>query len=132
MFWMGSVKAFPVQEDEHLYAVLRYAERNPLRAGLVGRAEAWPWSSLAYRLAGGEAAARRLAPWPVPLPADWVGRVNAPQTEAAVEALRCSVMRGRPYGAEPWVQAVVRQLGLESTLRSRGRPRKRPTAAPEK
>jgi putative transposase len=126
--YQNRFKAFPIQEDEHLYAVSRYAERNPLRAGLVGRAEAWPWSSLACRLAGGEAAARRLAPWPVPRPADWVEQVNAPQTEAEVEALRCSVVRGRPYGAEQWVQAVVRQLGLESTVRSRGRPRKRPAA----
>jgi putative transposase len=40
--WHGRFKAFPAQEDEHLLVVLRYIERNPLRAGLVERAEAWP------------------------------------------------------------------------------------------
>ncbi len=44
--WQGRFKAFPTQEDEHLLTVLRYIERNPLRAGLVDRAEAWRWSSL--------------------------------------------------------------------------------------
>jgi hypothetical protein len=44
--WQGRFKAFPVQEDDHLRSVLRYIERNPLRAGLVVRAEHWPWSSL--------------------------------------------------------------------------------------
>jgi len=44
--WQGRFKAFPVQEDEHLLTVVRYIERNPLRAGLVGRAEGWRWSSL--------------------------------------------------------------------------------------
>src|SRR5438093_3976224 len=44
--WQGRFKAFPIQEDDHLRAVLRYVERNPLRAGLVRRAEDWPWSSL--------------------------------------------------------------------------------------
>ena len=44
--WQGRFKAFPIQEDEHLLVVLRYIERNPLRAGLVERAERWPWSSL--------------------------------------------------------------------------------------
>jgi len=39
-------KAFPIQQDEHLLTVLRYVERNPLRAGLVARAEDWLWSSL--------------------------------------------------------------------------------------
>ena len=46
--WQGRFKAFPIQEDEHLLAVLRYIERNPLRAGLVGRAEEWRWSSLCW------------------------------------------------------------------------------------
>ncbi len=35
----GRFKALPVQEDDHLRVVLRYIERNPLRAALVERAE---------------------------------------------------------------------------------------------
>ena len=45
--WQGRFKAFPIQDDEHLVTVVRYVERNALRAGLVEQAEAWPWSSLA-------------------------------------------------------------------------------------
>jgi len=36
--WQGRFKAFPIQEDSHLLTVLRYVERNPVRAGLVRRA----------------------------------------------------------------------------------------------
>jgi putative transposase len=43
--WQGRFRAFPIQEDEHLLTVLRYIERNPVRAGLVERAENWKWSS---------------------------------------------------------------------------------------
>jgi WD40 repeat protein len=32
-------RAFPIAQDEYLLTVLRYVERNPLRAGLVRRAE---------------------------------------------------------------------------------------------
>lgn len=32
--YQGRFKAFPIQEDDHLYAVLRYVERNALRANL--------------------------------------------------------------------------------------------------
>jgi putative transposase len=39
--WQGRFKAFPIEEDEHLLTVLRYVERNPLRANLVSRAEDW-------------------------------------------------------------------------------------------
>jgi hypothetical protein len=44
--WQGRFKAFPIQQDEHLLTVLRYIERNPLRASLVARADDWWWSSL--------------------------------------------------------------------------------------
>ena len=55
--WQGRFKAFPIQEDAHLLTVLRYIERNPVRAGLATRAERWPWSSGAP-LAGGRIPAR--------------------------------------------------------------------------
>jgi putative transposase len=35
----GRFNAFPIQQDEHLLAVLQYVKRNPLRANLVRRAE---------------------------------------------------------------------------------------------
>jgi len=44
--WQGRFKAFPIEQDDRLRTVLRYVERNPVRAGLVARAELWPWSSL--------------------------------------------------------------------------------------
>ena len=44
--YQGRFKSFPVQTDEHLYAVLRYVERNAVRAKLVaapsnGDGRAW-------------------------------------------------------------------------------------------
>jgi len=109
--------------------LLRYVERNPLRAGLVQRAEDWPWSSLACRLAGGAVALRRLHPLPVTKTTDWLQWVTEPQTEAELEALRRSVARVQPYGSDPWVQTVVQRLGLQSTIRPHGRPRKKQTDA---
>lgn len=44
--YQGPYKSFPVQDDGHFLVVARYVERNPLRAGLVARAEDWRWSSL--------------------------------------------------------------------------------------
>ena len=43
--YQGRFKSFPVQSDEHLLTVLRYVERNPVRAGLAERAELWRWGS---------------------------------------------------------------------------------------
>jgi len=122
--YQGRFKAFPVEDDDHFYTVTRYVERNALRAGLVAQAQAWRWSSL-WRHCSGDAEARALlAPWPVPRPRDWVDRVNAPQTEAELEALRRAVRRSSPFGSPDWQQTAAQRLGLQATLRPRGRPRK--------
>ncbi len=128
--YQGRFKSFPVETDEHLYTLLRYVERNALRAGPVKQAEDWPWGSRGFRSKGWEPK-ERLSAWPVAMPADWLSYVNRPQTEAEVEALRKSVNRGTPYGSETWQRRIAGRLGLESTLRPRGRPRK-PTEDPPK
>jgi putative transposase len=115
--WQGRFKAFPIEEDEHLRVVLRYIERNPLRASLVERAEQWPWSSLCL---GGEKPL--LDPGPAPRGAGWIEAVNAAMTEAECESIRTSIRRNRPLGTEAWVRRTAEKLGLESSLRAPGRP----------
>jgi hypothetical protein len=56
-FRQGRFKAFPIQADEHLLTVLRYIERDPLRANLAERAGDRPWSSACPR--GGTSQCRR-------------------------------------------------------------------------
>ena len=65
---------------------------------------------------------------PVPLPADWARHVGAEMNEAELEALRRSAVRGCPFGESSWVVATVETLGLQTTIRARGRPRKQATA----
>jgi len=123
--YQGTYKSFPVQSDEHFLAVARYVERNPLRANLVEKAQDWRWCSL-WRRDHPEVVddVPALATWPVPRPSHWKRLVNRPQNKKEIEALRASVRRGRPYGSAVWQRRVAKRLGLESTFRSRGRPRK--------
>jgi putative transposase len=122
--YQGRYKSFPVESDEHFYQVMRYVERNALRADLVAQAQEWRWCSLWRRVYGTPQDRQWLSKWPLPQPRNWVDIVNQPQTEAELEAIRRSVNRGQPYGGGGWVKKTAKQLGLESTLRSRGRPRK--------
>lgn len=121
--YQGRFKSFPVQADEHFLTVCRYVERNPLRAGLVARAEEWRWSSLWRRDKNPQQATGWLSDWPVAGPRRWVDWVNGPQASAELETLRRCVTRGQPYGNKGWVRRIVRRLGLEGTLQPRGRPR---------
>ena len=124
--YQGRFRSFPVQDDDHLLTLLRYIERNPVRAGLVERAEDWRWSSAAVLRAPEPPP---LDPGPVVRPAGWLEYVNAPQIEAEVEALRECVRRRRPYGDEGWAARAAKDLGLQASMRPRGRPRKRPADA---
>ena len=123
--YQSRYKSFPVQTDESFYQVVRYVERNAMRAGLVRRAEQWRWSSLWRRLHGTAEEKALLHPWPLPHPRHWSRLVHAPQTEAELEAIRRAVRRGQPYGSTHWVRRTAKRLGLESTLRAPHRPRKK-------
>jgi putative transposase len=122
--YQGRFKSFPVQDDEHFYTVCRYVERNALRANLVAQAEQWRWSSLSRWLTGNAAQKSLLAAWPTPRRPNWADHVNTPQTEDELAALHRCVQRGCPYGTEAWASTTTQKLGLEITLRPRGRPKK--------
>lgn len=124
--YQGRFKSFPVQQDEHFLTLCRYVEANALRARLVRRAENWPWGSLWVRERGSAEERAALAEWPTPRPRRWLDDVNRPLPEAQVALLRDAIARGRPLGDKNWTARTVTKLGLETTLRPRGRPRKEP------
>jgi hypothetical protein len=127
MFGRGGSRHSQSNRTNTCGRVLRYVERNPLRAGLVARPEDWPWSSLPVWLKP------PLMPWldpgPAPRHPHWQEYVAAPQTEAELEALRRCVARGTPYGSSGWVRQTATDLGLESSLNPPGRPHKRTPSA---
>jgi putative transposase len=122
--YQGRYKSFPVQKDEHFLQLVRYVERNALRANLVKKAEDWRWSSIWRREHGTEEQKKILSSWPIETPKNYKEWLNKPQNEDELEALRLSVNRGRPYGNTSWVDKTAKRLGLLSTLKPRGRPRK--------
>lgn len=129
--WQGRFRSFPIQDDKHLRVVLRYVERNAARAGLAPKARAWRYGSLHWRYD---------PPGPAPLEpvailprlSAWAESVDRPLSEEDLAAIRRCVSRGKPYGDDEWNQKAAALLGLESSLRPRGRPRKvEPPTGPE-
>ena len=152
--------------------VLRYIERNPVRAGLVKRAQDWRFSSAALAGSGSfspavgekvpdpllsapahsekgsgtasrsqtpfrepdpfsgpdsDEPAKPLAHWlvrgPGERPDPWLRFVNREEQAEELARLRECVNRGSPYGDQTWRENAAMKLGLESTIRPRGRPR---------
>ena len=120
--WQGRFKAFPIEQDAHLLTVLRYIEQNPMRAGLVVRAEDWRWSSAQHWAETSRVPA--IESGPVPRPKLWLAWVNEPAEQTEIRRIRQSVNRGAPLGSEPWMALTAALLGLEASLRPLGRPQK--------
>ena len=122
--YQGRFKSFPVQADEHFLRLCRYVEANACRAKLVRQAEKWRWSSMHCRQNRKSVLNQWLHAWPVNRPRNWSSHVNRRLEESNLKAVRNSIARGTPLGADRWRSRIATNLGLSTTLRSRGRPPK--------
>jgi putative transposase len=123
--WQGRFYSCPL-DSAHLWEALRYAELNPVRAGLVAHAELWKWSSAAAHCGKGEADAcldmetwRQY--WSV---ATWQAFLNEGETESDLAALRQCTHTGRPLGTEEFIQSLEQSTHRQLVTRKGGRPAK--------
>jgi len=99
---------------------IRYVERNPVRAGMVKRAEDYLWSSAAAHcglrddlLLSGEC----------PLVAelvDWGEWLRSPEDEAIQNAIRRHTRTGRPLGPKEFLLRLEQQTGRKLLPQKRG------------
>lgn len=105
--YQGRYKSFLVEEDAYLLQVIRYVERNPVRAKLMSDARAWRYSSLSKRgkMNG------FLSDTIIDLPDDYLEWVN--EREKNVEQIRKSVEKGTPFGSDKWLLDVKEKFRLK-------------------
>ena len=121
--FQGRFKSFLVEKDDYFLQVVRYVEANPLRAGMVKKAEEWMWSSLYQRLKNPELSKKILTAWPIDLPSNYLALVNAKQPKPQLDNIRQSLTKGQPFGGEYWVNKQINKYDLGYTLRQPGRPK---------
>lgn len=124
--WQGRFTSF-VMDDSYLLSAARYVERNPVLAGLVVRAEDWPWSSAAAHTAGrGDAVAE--GEWLIEMTKGWVctwGEYILKDDEKTfAPAMRRAENTGRPLGNEKFIKKL-------STLMNRNLLPKKPGPKPK-
>ena len=133
--WQGRFASF-VMDEAYLIAAARYVERNPVRAGLVDRAEDWPWSSAAVHVSG-QTGARRgdqdgrwvETDWLAERTAGWVCTwgeyLVGADDQALGKGLRLHENTGRPLGSKPFVERIGELLGRDLLPGKGGRPKKK-------
>jgi putative transposase len=124
--WQGRYFASAL-DDAHLWAALRYVDRNPVRARLVRKAENYRWSSAAAHCGLREDGVLDMsAAWRRRLAArgDWAEFLAEGDEPERIKTLRAHVQRGLPCGSAAFVRKLERQTGAVLHPRPRGRPRK--------
>lgn len=124
--WQG--RPFSAVLDEpYLYTAVRYVELNPVRAGMVEKAEQYRWSS-----ASAHCGLRRDA---LLVPAvEWLANVGGPDGWSGwlalgddpdrVAVLRRNSQRSLPCGNDAFVSDLERRVGQTLRPAKMGRPRK--------
>ena len=114
--------SFPIQQDRHLLTVVRYIERNPVRAQLARQAEEYRWSSARHHALGVPDALMTHSPIREMAP-DWRAFVRNEDDE--LEPLRRHVRTGRPWGTTEWITSLEQRLGRPLHPRTGGWPKGR-------
>jgi len=121
--WQGRFFSCGLGPD-HLVTALAYVDLNPVRAGMVGWAEDYPWSSARAHVEGSDARGMLdLAAWgEVRGITAWQQTLRDPISTEHAQTIRTATQVGAPLGSGSFVAALEQQQGRTLKLRVRGRP----------
>jgi putative transposase len=123
--WQGRFFSCPLDEA-HCLAAIRYVERNPVRAGMVKRAEDYPFSSAADHVGQRtDPLLSRDSDIEAAID-DWSQWLRAEDDESVIEGLRQHTRTGRPLGSAGFIDRLERKLGRVLRPKPGGRPRRKP------
>ena len=111
-------------DDEHYRAAVRYVERNPVRAGLVKRAEDYRWSSAAAHCGRVKSELLMRDERLEAAVGDWSAWLAGHDDAEMMLSLRARTRTGRPAGNARFIARVERMLGRVLRAKRVGRPRK--------
>ena len=123
--WQGRFYSCPL-DTAHLWETLRYAELNPVRAGLVSRPGEWQWSSArAHCGSANPDACLTLNLWREHWTLGrWRDFLGEGQTESQLAAIRQSTHTGRPLGSPEFIEVLERTTSRRLSPQKGGRPAK--------
>ncbi len=122
--WQNRFYSCIVEHEAYLWAVARYIERNPLKAGVVDRVEDYPWSSARAHLIGAKDAVLDEASWLDASQRRRYGEFLLQSKDETDEALRKATRTGRPFGSEGFVDMLEERLHVVLRAKRAGRPPK--------
>ena len=108
--WQERYKSYPMGED-YLYSAVRYIERNPVRAGIVEKAEDYSWSSAKAHVYGenDELLSDFYLTSKIP---DWSFYLSKETDESDIKLFRSHAHCGLPLGNDEFIDSLERTFGM--------------------
>ena len=105
--WEGRFKSFPLDE-KYLYTVIRYVERNPVRAKLVKCADDYHWSSAKSHV--DKISDPLIKKFYLMDEIDDWAKYLTDGSEIELETIRKYIETGRPLGREEFIERLEKKL----------------------
>jgi putative transposase len=118
-FWQGRFGC-TAMDEAHLCAAFRYVALNPVRAGLVTRAQDWPWSSTRAQLGLAEDGLTVVSATHERIP-DFAQLLAEAEDEDATLRLRRAESIGRPIGSADFLRELEQRYDRPLKPARRGR-----------
>lgn len=124
--WECRFHSCPVETESYLWAVCRYIEKNPVRAGMVKQPADYLWSSVKINTAVENRQDSFIEPiWKDYLDKDaYIKFLNQSDDEKQIKEISQSTIQGVPVGRESFVKDVIESSGVIIVKKPRGRPKK--------
>jgi putative transposase len=120
--WQGRFITYPLDEG-HLYAAVRYVERNPVRAGIVAAAEGYEWSSARAHVR--KETHPLLSSFPMEAAiSNWSAYLGQADSPEDIKQFALHEHTGRPLGSDDFVKRLETLTGRVLAPRIRGRKKK--------
>ena len=122
--WQGRYFASALDEG-HLWAAIRYVERNPVRARLVDAADCYPWSSASAHCGlWGDPVLSEDPGWRRKLEqiGNWSRWLSDADDTRCLQTLRHQVVKGLPCGSDAFIDDLEMRCGRRLRSRRPGRP----------
>lgn len=126
--WQNRFFSCVIENDRYLWAVARYIECNPLKAGRVDCVESYRWSSAKAHITGTKDQLLHMPAWlSAKNRAAYAEFVRAadtgPEDEKIDSAIRKATRTGRPCGSEQFIDLLEFKLHQPLRPGKPGRPR---------
>jgi len=128
--WQNRFFSCVVENEQYLWAVARYIERNPLKAGLAESVEEYQWSSAKAHVATAHDPLLSAEQWLSAEEQSAYRDFVCMEDDETNSAIRKATNSGRKFGSESLIDAVEIQLNQALKPGKPGRPRSKTGECP--